>query len=231
MANTGFGRLRFTGALNKHHPEARKFAVHADRILEDAVEAVDFSALIADVDLLVGLSPRTPWADGKSLSWSDFPARAAAWGRAGRSVGLLFGNEAHGLSNHDLAHCHFRLAIPTHDHYVSMNLAQAVLVVLWELFGALRGTEVSPPPAPPEWVSMAEKDLLLDGLKGFLEQMAFLNPQNPDHLWREIVPIFRSRDWTQREWQLLIAMFQKGRSRYEALKVKPAPSGHKPDRE
>jgi tRNA/rRNA methyltransferase len=48
-------------------------------------------------------------------------------------VAILFGSEKTGLSNHDLSHCHFLLRIPTRIEHRSMNLAQAVAIVLYEL--------------------------------------------------------------------------------------------------
>jgi tRNA/rRNA methyltransferase len=52
----------------------------------------------------------------------------------GRSnVAILFGSEKTGLSNADLAHCHWLIHIPTRQQHLSMNLAQAVAVTLYEL--------------------------------------------------------------------------------------------------
>lgn len=48
------------------------------------------------------------------------------------SVALLFGSERSGLSNEELAHCQAIIQIPTQDKTPSMNLAQAVAVVLYE---------------------------------------------------------------------------------------------------
>ena len=52
--------------------------------------------------------------------------------RSGR-VALLFGSEKRGLSNADLSHCHWLMRVPTPEEHVSMNLAQAVAVCLYEL--------------------------------------------------------------------------------------------------
>jgi tRNA C32,U32 (ribose-2'-O)-methylase TrmJ len=55
---------------------------------------------------------------------------------AGNRVGLLFGSEKRGLSNHDMSHCHWLLRVPTRDGHPSMNLGQAVAVCLYELIRA-----------------------------------------------------------------------------------------------
>ena len=68
--------------------------------------------------------------------------------------------------------------------------------------------------------SVEERDQLVDNVRRFLDKTDFLNPQNPDHLWMEIMPIFKTRDWSSREIILLHAIFGKSASRYGALKRK-----------
>ena len=52
---------------------------------------------------------------------------------ASQPVALLFGSEKFGLSNEDMAHCHWLMRIPTREEHGSMNLGQAVAVCLYEL--------------------------------------------------------------------------------------------------
>jgi tRNA/rRNA methyltransferase/tRNA (cytidine32/uridine32-2'-O)-methyltransferase len=55
--------------------------------------------------------------------------------QAGRGkLALVFGPENTGLGNHDLDLCHVVLAIPTAPAYRSLNLAQAALLVCYELW-------------------------------------------------------------------------------------------------
>jgi tRNA/rRNA methyltransferase len=55
--------------------------------------------------------------------------KAMASGR----LAILFGSEKTGLSNNDLSHCHWLLRIPTREQHRSMNLAQAVAIVVYEI--------------------------------------------------------------------------------------------------
>ncbi len=221
MANTGFRHLRFTGALESDDFEARKFALHARDLLADGEKHQDFKSLVSGMDVLFGFSPRSPWTDGRDLAIDDFHDHYAKARARGEKVGLLFGNEARGLENMHLAHCQFRVRLPTRREYVSMNLAQAVMVVLWELH---RGQGAGPKRDVllPEWASPEEKQALLNNIHGFLDVLEFLDPQNPEHLWMEILPIFNSRDWTKRELTILQAIFGKSSSRHRALKKKLA---------
>lgn len=216
MANTGFANLRFTGPLDQTDFEARKFAVHARPLLERAEKREAIQDLMEGLDVVFGFSPRDPLTDGSALSLDQFH-QAFAEAR-GRKIGLLFGNEASGLSNEHLALCRYRVALPAQAAYVSMNLAQAVLVVLWEV--SRKQTGPAPEPPSPDMAEPGEKMALLNNLRGFLDGLEFLNPQNPEHLWKEILPIFNRRDWTKREVNLLQAIFGKSRSRHLAVKKK-----------
>lgn len=215
MANTGFRALRFTGELEHDDLEARRYALHAGDLLRGADKYADLVELVGDLDCVFGFTPREPWPDGRNLTLDGFHACFAEARARGKRIGLLFGNERRGLENEHLVHCHYRVALPTHNDYVSMNLAQAVLVVLWEL--ARRDQQLPPRLSEPDWADPEAKRHLLGNLRAFMDSMDFLDPQNPELLWGEFHQLFNSRDWTQRELNLLNGLFGKGRSRYLAL--------------
>jgi tRNA/rRNA methyltransferase len=51
----------------------------------------------------------------------------------GLHVGLLFGGERAGLNNEDLTRAHGIITIPTHPDFPTLNLAQSVLLMAYEL--------------------------------------------------------------------------------------------------
>jgi TrmH family RNA methyltransferase len=63
------------------------------------------------------------------------------------AVALLFGREDRGLSNEALDRCHRIVTIPSDPRYSSLNLAHAVIIMLYELALA-RGAEAIPFKAP-----------------------------------------------------------------------------------
>ncbi len=76
---------------------------------------------------------------------------------------IVFGSERSGLSNEELSQCHAIIQIPMAQPKVSMNLAQAVAVVLYELTRSMnRGNERSIDSSGKEevlqeWIALAEK--------------------------------------------------------------------------
>ena len=95
-------------------------------------------------------------------------------------VAILFGPEDRGLSNEQLRYCHTIARIPT-AKFSSLNLAQAVMILCYELF------LVSRDPAPeslPRLANAFELEGMYDHLGGVLMKIGFINPQNPEHwMW------------------------------------------------
>ncbi|WP_027390156.1 RNA methyltransferase [Chrysiogenes arsenatis] len=211
LANTGFRRMVCCGGAAPQHFEAKKYALHANDILESCGVVSTFDELIASVDTVIALTPRSPWPDGNELLLDDFPCFVQQQVVRGKRVGLLFGNEAQGLSNHELSLCHRRMALPAHPEYVSLNVAQAVLITLWELRRAPFFQEDIPqisPLAPPQ-ASAAQQGQILKKLRNILEKNGFLNPQNPEAIWQEVAQIVCSRQWSEREATLLLGILTK----------------------
>lgn len=223
MANTGFHNIRWTGELQGNHHQSMKFAVHAKPLIADSKPVSNFQKLIEDMDIVYGFSPRTPWQDARNLNLDQFLEHFIVNLGQGMNQGLLFGNEATGLENQHLSVCNYRVVLPSHAGYQSMNLSQAVMVVLWEL--RRQSLPPQPLPKPQPLASPAEKDILVQNLHKFANDMAFLNPQNPEKLWQELAPIFKCRSWSPREVQLLNSLFSKASARYMALKKnEPSPN-------
>ena len=132
MANFGFDRLAVVKPYDVAFREARS-AVGAAPLLARAEQFGSVADAVADARLVVGttaLGKRRPRLAVRRL---EFGARLIRRRLAAGPVALLFGSEKFGLSNQDLAHCHWLMRIPTLDPDRSMNLGQAVALCLYEL--------------------------------------------------------------------------------------------------
>jgi tRNA/rRNA methyltransferase len=92
-------------------------------------------------------------------------------------VALVFGPEDRGLTNEDIRLCHTLVTIPTAD-FSSLNLAQAVMVMCYELAQAGRqdGGGFS-----PRMATRHELDGMFDQLRDILVRISFINSENPDY--------------------------------------------------
>jgi tRNA/rRNA methyltransferase len=103
-------------------------------------------------------------------------------------IAIMFGPEDKGLTNEHLQYCHTITTIPTSE-FSSLNLAQAVLIICYEIFRAgIKETEST----PPRMANSFELEGMYTHLREVLLKIGFLNPQNPD-LWMLYVRRFFSR--------------------------------------
>jgi tRNA/rRNA methyltransferase len=104
--------------------------------------------------------------------------------------------------------------IPTAAAYDSMNLAQAVAVLAYEISvvepgedASRRGTSPRPaePPRRAEPARHATIEALWDRLAGLFAAVGYSNPQNPEHILADWRMLLARAEPTQREVELLLA--------------------------
>jgi tRNA/rRNA methyltransferase len=130
MSNFGVYDLRLVDAYKPSLEEARS-AVGGSAVVVESREYPTVAEAIADCELVVGTTAATNRAVRHRLLTVEHaaPEIRAARGR----VAILFGNEKTGLDNDSLSYCHFLTRIPAREEHSSMNLGQAVAIVLYEL--------------------------------------------------------------------------------------------------
>jgi TrmH family RNA methyltransferase len=161
----------------------------------------------ADCTFLAALTARERTAKRTVLR-----PRAAAAELAARStegpVALIAGREDRGLTNEELDHCHALVTIPTGAGHRSLNLAQAVGILCYEVWLARtgEGMPVKPPrhAAPP--APSARLELLFRDWERALWAIEFFKTRRPEAVMRSVREVFfrTSLDW--REASLFRAM-------------------------
>jgi TrmH family RNA methyltransferase len=132
MSNFGALDLRLVTPYEKAFREAVS-AVGAAPLLANAQEFDSVEEAVRDCSLVIGttaIGNRELQHELVSLETAGKKIRKKL---AGDRVAILFGSEKTGLSNRDLSHCHWLLRIPTRAEHRSMNLAQSVAIVAYEL--------------------------------------------------------------------------------------------------
>src|SRR5437764_208644 len=132
MSNFGAFHLRLVTPYEKAFREAVS-AVGAAQLLAKAEEFDSLAEATRDCSLVVG----TTAVGHRELQHEMYSVEDAAKRIRKRladgRVAVLFGSEKTGLSNEELSHCHWLLRIPTREEHRSMNLAQAVAIVIYEI--------------------------------------------------------------------------------------------------
>lgn len=210
MANFGVTDLRLVTPACQHlHPEARKFAVNAYPLLGTARIYHSLPEALADTHLSIATTRRSGRLRGDLLDSTAVPELLAALSPA-TQVALVFGREDSGLSSEEVALCSHAATVATTDDLGSLNLAQAVLLFLYEIF---RPQNPQPSPVPSlaktegEIPPQAEMHAMLRQMDTLLERIAFLNPSSPAGVRNKLHQILGRARPDQEEITLLRGMW------------------------
>jgi TrmH family RNA methyltransferase len=142
IKNMGFRNLELVAPVPYRTAEAGAMACQAKDVLERAKVYRTFRSAIAGKSLVVGTTRRLGSRRGVIMDVREAARRIAATARSSR-VGILFGNEHNGLTNRELEECGLVLTIPSDSAFPSLNLAQSIMIVAYELSRV--GTLKKPP--------------------------------------------------------------------------------------
>lgn len=129
----GFDRLTLVAPASFPHGDAYALAAGAVDVLDKATVVATLADAVADCTLVLGATARLRGVSLDEWSPRDAAARVLSASGAGDRVALVFGNERAGLSNDEIKLCHAAVHIPSDPGYSSLNLAQAVQILAYEL--------------------------------------------------------------------------------------------------
>ncbi len=205
MKNFAAAELAIVGKARTRSFWARAMAVHGRDVLADAKCYDSIREAIADCTLVVGTTCRAGLYRSHSRTLCDVAPDIAAAARKFR-VALLFGPEDHGLSNKDLEHCQLLLTIPTNAEYQSLNVAQAAVICLYEIFAAALA------PAEDVGIQRAEAEQverLFDIMRKSLLKIGFLDSENPEHILLALRRILGRGGLEDKDVRILTGMFRQ----------------------
>lgn len=204
MKNFGFHRLVLADLGPVHWPDVQKTAVQSSEIVEHATRAPSLEAALEGCSWTVGTTMRH--RPGQRHLDPTTVAKIATTRAIHEDIALIFGEARVGLTNQDLLHCHDISVIPTHRALRSLNLAQAVLIYLWEL----HQTSVTPslPPSPPRAIE-SDYARLAEGLRTHMMRIGFRDPDRSQNGVLDLIQTLKRAGLTPHEARLWEAVFRK----------------------
>jgi tRNA/rRNA methyltransferase/tRNA (cytidine32/uridine32-2'-O)-methyltransferase len=206
MKNMGVESLRLVRPVEYDPYRLEGIAHDTGDVIERIERFDDLDAAIADCVHVAAYTARrraAKWSVTDPRTSASQIVRASADGPAA----ILFGREDRGLPNEALDRAHVVVNIPTTEH-ASLNLAQAVLVAVYELhLAAGDATRLIDPPrddAPPATAEQYER--LFANAYGALEAIAFFKTRFPEHIMRTVRSLAFRAAPDAREIELLRAM-------------------------
>jgi tRNA/rRNA methyltransferase len=204
MKNMGLRRLVLVAARDDGDGtnRARERAVHADDVLAAARHVSTLQEAVADCGLVVGTTSR-PTARPEGECGPREAAAQIVKTAASNDVAIVFGPENHGLSVEELSLCQQVLSVPSSTEYASLNLAQAVLLVAYEMFLA---SGVHEPRAAHGYAPNAQLELMYAKLEGALRRVGFLQSESAPHMMRTLRGLFGRARLDEREVRVCLGL-------------------------
>lgn len=128
----------------------------------------------------------------------------------------VFGREDWGLPNEVLDRCHTVVTIPTNPDYSSLNLGQAILLNVWEVFRVAQGADVEIPDRslrsresehPP--ADMAVMERMFQQAERSLARIEFFKAETNDHIMATVRSVLTRAELDERELALWFGIFKE----------------------
>ncbi len=207
MKNMGLKRLHLVRPAAFEPYRIQGIAHTGMDVIESARVYDRLDEALAGARLVVGTTARGRRVRRNYVRPRDGAAEVIEAARAGEEVALVFGREDRGLSNEQLDLCSRVVVIPTDPDVASLNLAQAVLIVAYEISLA---AEVTPPFKKPRRAapraSREELESLFKEVEASLHAIDFFKAQKVTSIIRTVREIAARADLDERETALLKAM-------------------------
>jgi TrmH family RNA methyltransferase len=206
MGNGGLFELRLV-APRDGWPQTKAWANSsgADRILDAATVHGSVAEAVADLHHVFATCPRPRHIIKPVLTARGAAVELHAIAARGLRVGLLFGPERAGLDNDDMAQADALVRYPLNPGFMSLNLAQAVMIMAYEWWTAQDET----PPRElmtneTQVAAKAQLETFLTHLTAELDASGFLRnlPKRPGMV-RNIRHLFQRGEATEQELRTL----------------------------
>ena len=188
----------------KYFPDAQAtaLAVNAADVLEHAIVVNTLEEAIADCQFVIGVSGKE-----RALSQQVLNVREAALEAhkiaQHQPVALVFGTEMSGLTNAEADCCQLLATIPANPEYSSLNLAQAVQIMCYELRMAATQGQLHFDQKPVQLASQEDLERFYAHMQQVLETIGYLNPKAPKKLFERLRRLYARARLEKEEVNLL----------------------------
>lgn len=214
MKTMGLDQLALVNPRRSPDAEALARAAGADDLLQRARIHSSLPEALGDCRLVIGASARRRAVEWPMLSPRETARQLLAEAATG-PVALVLGRESSGLSNEELAHCHYLTQIPANPAFSSLNLAAAAQVFAYEIRQAWLSSaqprisaiaadaEESHTPASAE-----EMASFFEHLRETLVRVGFAKPRQSQKLLRRLRRLFNRARPDRTEINILRGMLK-----------------------
>jgi TrmH family RNA methyltransferase len=204
MKVMGFNDLHLIAPKTFPHPQATARAAHATDVLTNCTVHPTLEHALADLNIVIACTARSRHIK-RPLETPSSLAKLVHSHWSKQTIGILFGNEQHGLDNQAIQWAQYIVTIPTHNQYHSLNLAQAVQIIAYALHH--QPIPNTPPPFAPIMSNHQQRAHLLDLCTKTLKKTTFFQHKNANHSLYRCNALLQKLNPNQQELKLLHAIF------------------------
>lgn len=176
MKNMGIQKLRLVNPVEyRDVAEQKKMGYRSQEIIQKSKEFDTLSAALADISLVfIATTREGKWK--KDFLLPEKAAELAVERAAKEKIALVFGREESGVTIDESQMANYFITIPTAVSYPSLNLSQAVLVVLYEIYKLAEGNRKAVP--FPKTSSKKSFARLIDNIWNLMKSLELREPEN-----------------------------------------------------
>ena len=178
MWNMGFSRLHLAAPRCRITDESYRLARRGSVVLDGARTCRSLESALRGIRFVVGTTGKTGGNRQEAVSPRALAPEIIARARTQR-VGIVFGPEDTGLIDQDVLRCHYLMRVPTRPSARSINLAQAVMIVCYELHLAALAR---PARRVPALAPLLQIEAMYAQLEESLIRIGFMNPKTARHM-------------------------------------------------
>ena len=190
MKNMGIVNL----ALVKPKDFPSNQAIYRSKAAKDVLESAqiyeNLEDAVSDCELVIGTSAR-----GRTVPWPILSPKEAADRVAVHSennkVAIVFGREDRGLTNQELGLCNSHVHIPADPEYSSLNLSQAVQILVYEIRVSILKDQECEEYWDVDLATNEQTERLIDHMDELMKEVEFYDVQNPRKLLLRVRRFFK----------------------------------------
>ncbi len=178
MFNMGLSRLILAAPQCAINDESYRMATSGKCVLDSAKTCRSLESALRGIHFLIGTTGKSGGYRTAAQTPRSLVPRILDHASR-QKVGILFGPEDTGLVDSDLKFCQLLMRIPTHRKALSINLAQSVMIVCYELFV---GSLSRQPAHVRNLASLEQIEAMYSQLERALLDLGFLQAKNAKHM-------------------------------------------------
>jgi len=207
LKNFGFSNLSIVSPRDGWpNTKAKMTSVGAFNLIKSAKIYNNVDDAVKKFDLIFATSARSRDVNKKHISIINFIKILAK--NKNSNIGIMFGAEASGLSNHNLSLSNFIIQIPTSNKLTSLNLSHAVIIICYEIYRSLNFSKFKKEKILSKLASKSSIKNLIKFLEKMLDSKKFFKPpEKKKSMILNINNVFGRLELSDKEIRILFSIF------------------------